>query len=605
MSIQDQALLLKSIHPFDLLSEKQLQKALNAMDIAYYPKNTTLISPTILPKHLFIIAKGEVGEYHENELIKIFQHPSAFDADVLIYDKTENSFTVLEELICFELKKKDFLELFDENKEFKEYFLTDFANRLQLAKQSENKNLSSFILTKISDTYLHKPCIVKPSVSIMEALAKMEDIDGNCIIVDDEDKKSFGIVTDSVLRKNILYENYDKHSPIGPIALRPIISIDKDDFLFNALLELTKHSIKRIVVTSEDKIVGILEQLDILSSFANHSYLVTIQIRKAKTLQELKVASKELVQTIKKLQEKGTKIEYIAQLVSELNIHIYKKLYDLIFPEHLKNGAAFLVMGSEGRKEQILKTDQDNALIIKDSENIDEYREYANKITQTLLDFGFPKCEGNIMVSNPYWCKHKIEFEKELDRWLESPNFDDFMNLAIFFDAICVAGDKNLLKDIKDSLFSKNKNKDVFLANFSKMTLAFETPINIFSSLKTHKNLLDLKKGGIFPIVHGVRSLALEFKIEQTNTIDRIKVLEKLDIFDKSFGDGLIEAYDTILSLRLKEQLYLLENNLEYKDSIRINSLNQLESELLKDSFKIVDKFKKYISHHFRIDMIR
>lgn len=606
MSLQDQASFLKSIHPFELLTPKELSLAVDAMDIAYYQKDTILISPEKLPEFLYIIVKGEVGEYHDEELIKVHHNSSSFDADALIYNKTEDTFRVHEEVICFEMQKKDFLSLMKQNHAFESYFLTDLANRIQSAKQKEYSNqLTGFMVAKIADSYIHKPCIVKPDTSIMDALEKMEEIDSNCIIVDDEEKESFGIVTDSVLRRNILYNDYDKFAPIGPIALRPIISIEKDDFLFNALLELTKNSIKRIVVMEKGKIVGILEQLDILSYFANHSYLVTIQIRKAKSIEELKRASKEFVSTIKKLHARGTKIEYIAKLISELNIHVYKKLYEMLVPDELKSKACLIVMGSEGRREQILKTDQDNALIIQEGVDVNLFKEYMEEYTRVLIDFGFPKCKGDIMVSNPYWRKPYSHFKKELERWLGSPQKDDFMNLAIFFDSLCVAGDEKLLKELKEYIFEYGGNKDVFMANFAKAALIFETPISMFSSLKSDNNRIDVKKGGIFPIVQGVRALALEQKISETETITRIHQLQSKNIFEKSFSDALIEAFDTFLNLRLKDRLELIESGDAYDNSIRVDKLNQLETELLKDSFKIVDKFKKFLTHHFKLNLVR
>jgi CBS domain-containing protein len=439
----------------------------------------------------------------------------------------------------------------------------------------------------------------------MDALQKMDSMSTNCIIVDDEEVGSFGIVTDSVVRKHVLYEDYDKYSPIGPIALRPIITIESDDFLFNALLLLTKNSIKRIVVTKQGKIFGVLDQLDLLSYFANHTYLVSVQVRKAKTMDELKRASQDFVNIIKKLHAKGTRVEYISQLISELNEQIYRKLYSMIVPEELREKACLVVMGSEGRKEQMLKTDQDNALIIKDEADEENFKPLMERYTQTLIEFGYPECDGNIMVSNPYWRKSLRAFKEELARYLESPRKDDYMHLAIFYDSIAVAGDKSMLAELKGYIYERMGGKDIFMANFAKAALLFETPISFFSNLKAEGNRLDVKKGGIFPIVQGVRSLALEYKINETETIKRINALKGKRIFEDGFAEALIEAFDTLLNLRLKEQLWSIERGESQTNFIRINRLNQLETELLKDSFKIVDKFKRFLVHHFKINMVQ
>ena len=606
MSLHDQKSFLTSIHPFEMLTEKELTLALHSLNIAYYKKDVLLISNENLPNFLYIIVKGEVGEYHDNELTKVYTDSNFFDTDSLIYEKTENEFIVLEELICFELDKKVFISLLETNEKFKDFFIQDLTNKIQSAKRKEySSELSGFMIAKVYDTYVHAPCIVDADTPIMTALKKMVNGKSKCIIVKNGTNYEYGIVTDSTIRKYVLFNNYDKFAPIGPIALRPIISIKYDDFLSDALLLMTKNSIKRLVVLKDEKVFGILEQLDLLSYFANHSHLVSIQIKKAKNIEELKYASLDFINIIKKLHAKGTKVEYISQLISELNEKIYEKLYEMIMPKVLADKAALLVMGSEGRKEQILKTDQDNALIIDDFEDEKEFEPYMLKLNKTLLDFGFPKCNGNIMVSNPYWRKKSKYFLSEIERWIEAPSGDDYMHFAIFFDSICVAGKKELLDKLKNKIFENIKGKDIIMSNFAKASLLFETPIGMFSNLKTDHNQLDVKKGGIFPIVQGIRSLALENKITKTNTIDRIKELVKIGILEEKFSSELIESFDTLINLRLKKRLSESEIDKKSGDNIiNISNLNKLELDLLKDSFKIVNNFKKFIEHHFKTDLV-
>ncbi len=605
MSMYDLEAFLRSIHPFQLLSKQEIGKAIGAMNIAYYKKDTTLFSPQSSAEFLYIIIKGEVGEYYEDELIKVYSKGNSFDADALIYGKSDDSFVVLEELICYELKKVDFLTLLDSNASFKAYFIQDLANKIQSAKQKEyTTELSGFMMARVQDSYLHEPTIVEKECSIMDALRQMEHKKSSCIIVQNGDDYTHGIVTDSVVRRHVLFNEYDKNAAIGPIALHPIITIEVDDYLFNALLSFTKHSIKRIVVTRKGEIVGILEQLDLLSYFANHTYLVAVQIRKAETIDELKQASFDLINIIKKLHAKGTKVDYIAKLISEINEKIYEKLYHMIVPKELWHKACLIVMGSEGRKEQMLKTDQDNALIIDDDMDASVYEPYMKRFTEVLIDFGFPPCEGNIMVSNAYWCKPMREYKKEITRWCDMPSMEDVMNLAIFFDALCVAGEAKMLAELKASIFERTRGQDVFMANFAKAAVAFETPIGMFTNLIANNNKIDVKKGGIFPIVQGIRSLSLQQGIEETDTVSRIKELIHKGILDEDFAGALAEAFDTLLNLRLKDRLARSASGTAFDNLIDITALNQLELELLKDSFKIVNKFKKFLSHHFKLSMV-
>ncbi|MDD3343932.1 MAG: DUF294 nucleotidyltransferase-like domain-containing protein [Sulfurospirillaceae bacterium] len=606
MSFHDQEAFLKSIHPFECLNTEQLHKAISAINIAYYKKDTQLISPKEPATFLYMIIKGEVGEYQDNELIKVYHHQNCFDADSLIYEKTNSTFKVHEELICFEMKRESFMSLLESNESFKAFFINDLATRIQSAKQKEyTTQLSGFMIARVRDSYIHKPCIVDATCPVIEALKMMEETGSNCIIVHNTITQNFGIVTDSIVRHHIIFGDYDKFSPIEPLALTPIITIEEDDFLFNALLLLTKNSIKRIVVTHKGFIVGILEQIDLLSYFANHTYLVAVQIRKAKTIEELKRASLDFINIIKKLHLKGTKVEYISQLISELNEKIYEKLYAMIVPKELAKKACLIVMGSEGRKEQMLKTDQDNALILANEEDVFVYAPYMQRYTEILIDFGFPRCEGNIMVSNPYWCKPLSAYQKEISRWMDNPQKDDYMHLAIFIDSIAVAGDATLLQTLKEQIFNHENQRDVFMANFAKAALLFPTPISMFMNLIVEKNQIDVKKGGIFPIVQGVRALAMQLQIEKTPTVERIRALKALRVLDENFAEALIEAFDTLLNLRSRERLRMAEMGKEYNNMIQIDVLNQLELDLLKDSFKIVNTFKKFLTHHFKLAFVQ
>ncbi|MBD3831654.1 MAG: CBS domain-containing protein, partial [Arcobacter sp.] len=344
----------------------------------------------------------------------------------------------------------------------------------------------------------------------------------------------------------VLLEGRDLDIPVESIAIFPLLTVNNDDYLFEALTILIKKNIKRIGVTnSKGEMIGILEQIDVLSHFANHSYVVDSKIKKAKNVEDLKSASKDLINIIKSLHAKGVKVNHISNLIGQLNTKVYQKLYNLVLPKELRNDACLIVMGSEGRNEQIIKTDQDNALVVRDDVDVEQYRPYMQEITKHLIDFGYPPCEGNIMVSNPFWCKNVKEYKAETVRWIEAPDMQNYMDLAIFFDSFAVAGDKELLINLKDNLFNRLHDKDVFMAYFARATLAFDTPTTI-SNFMTKTHFIDIKKAAVFPIVQGIRSLALRERIRETTTVKRIKILEEKKILEKDKAAELLEAFDVV-----------------------------------------------------------
>ena len=604
MSLRDQKSFLSNIHPFELLTDEQMDKCIRHMDIAYYAKGEVLISPEQIPNNFFVIIKGIVHEYNEEQVLMDFHYQDSFDANSLIYGKTKNSFKVYEDLICYEIEKDIFLELIERNDGFKSFFLNNLVNKFQTLKDKEYASeLSSFMIAKVEDTILHPPCVVEKGTKLIDAIDESMKKNTSTIIVKNKDKE-YGIITDSLLKIKVLLEGRDLNIAVEEIAIFPILSVNLDDYLFEALTLLIKKNIKRVgVVNSEGDIVGILEQIDVLSHFANHTYVVDSKIKNAKTLKDLKEASKELVDTVKTLNAKGVKVHHISNLIGQLNTKVYQKIYRFIVPKELQKNACLIVMGSEGRNEQIIKTDQDNALVVKNGVDVEQYKPYMQEITNTLIDFGYPPCEGNIMVSNPFWCKTVDDYKKETARWIEAPDMQNYMDLAIFFDSFAVAGDKELLINLKNDLFNKLHDKDVFMAYFAKATLTFDTPSTVANFMTKTYNI-DVKKAGVFPIVQGIRSLCLRERIRETTTVKRIKILKDMKVLENESANELLEAFDVLNTLRLKAHLQKLQDGKKINNEIDTHSLGKIERDLLKDSFKIVNDFKKFITYTFKIDKI-
>lgn len=604
MSIQDQEVFLSNIHPFELLSPSQMSLCLEHMDIAYYPKDTVLISPNKIPDTFFIIIKGSVFEYNKDKnLIMDYQSEDSFDSNSIIYGKCEHTFKVNEELICYEIDKKIFLDLLEKNQEFKNFYLTDLVNKIKTLKDKEyTSELSSFMIAKVEDTLIHDACIVDEDTKLIDAIDKSMKYKTSTIIVKSS-AGEYGIITDSLLKVKVLLQGRDLTIPVKDIAIFPLLSVRKDDYLFDALTILVKRNIKRVgVVDINGQMIGILEQLDILSHFANHTYVIESKINDAKNIEDLKSASKDFFDIITSLQAKGVKIQHISNLIGQLNTKVYQKLYELVLPENLQEDACLFVMGSEGRNEQIIKTDQDNGLIVRDGVDVEQYRPYMEELTKSLIYLGYPPCDGNIMVSNPFWSKSYKEFKEGIVKWISTADMKNYLDLAIFIDAFAVAGDKELLIELKEFLYAKAQN-DVFLAYFAKSTTAFETPTAI-SSFIGKNSLINIKKAAVFPIVQGIRSLALKEKIKETVTIKRIQILQEKNILEKSMADELIEAFEIASTLRLNNHISLINSAKEVSNDIDTNNLSKIERDLLKESFKIVNEFKDFISYKFKLNKI-
>lgn len=597
-------------HPFELLTPNELDKAVSSVDIVYFKEGEKIIAKNSLPpEYFFIVAKGVVKEIDEREEEHFYSEKDCFDIKAISNKNSKSDFIVVEECICYGLKKDVFLELTTNNKEFSDYFVQDISSRINsLLNKGTTQNLVSFMIETIKDGgYIHPAIFVNENDTIYEAVKLMSENNSTSILIKYDDG-SIGLVTDSNLRNRVILKQRSYNEKIGQIGTKGLITIEHSDFLYNALLMMIEHSVKRLIVEDNGEIVGVLEQLDLISALSHKSYLIDIKIKKAKNLADIKNAIKDVSHLMTSLQNRGVKVRNITKLVNQLNTKVYKKVFELIFPKEIIDNSCLMILGSEGRKEQTLKTDQDNALILKDNFEYQDIFKYAEQFTDSLIECGFPKCKGGIMVCNPFWTKSLQQHKNDFFEMLDNPSNENLMNLAILFDASYVAGDKELFGSFRNMMFSTMQSNPAMLSHFAKATLMFETPITLFANFilgkKEHKDELDIKKGAIFAIVHGIRSLALQYKLETTNTTERIIELTNLGVINQELSNELLEGFNFLLTLRLKIQLEKEKKNQPIDNYVKPKQLTKLERDLLVDVLKLVDKFKKFITHYFKLNMV-
>ena len=611
--MQEQKKFISNIHPFNNLNTFELDDLVEDLDIVYFKANSIVQAQDSNPEFLYFVLKGLIQEINDDEVLSVYSKGEIFDSVSLIKNHSKNSFVAIEESICYALKKERFMQILSSNQQLENYFFQSISDKLNNNILNEkNKDMANIMIAKVKDAKVHKAVIVDTNKTIYEAATIIKQEKIPTLLLKNEAGEMY-IVTDSDFRQKVILNRMDYDDLVVKIASKGLIYINEDDFLFNAQLQMAKHGLKRVVVKNDhDEIVGILDQISLSSFFATNTFAVSNQIINAETLEELKEASHSFIKIIKSLNAKGVKIEFISKLINQLNKKLLDKLYKILAPKELIGKSCLVVMGSEGRAEQILRTDQDNALIISDDCSISEekLREFTHLFTETLVDFGFPRCEGNIMVSNPYWCRKQSDFKELIYEWVNNPSGDNFMNIAIFYDALCVSGDIEIIKELKNYLFKISSNSQSFYTNFARVINSFDVPLGFFDGFvfnskdEKHKDEIDIKRGGIFIIVQGIRSLSIQNRVLNTNTIKRINSLKELKVLDDESAKELIMAFNILNSLKLKASLEKLDKKEKIDNFVNPNRLTIMEKDLLKESFKIVNRLKKRLENHFKLNYV-
>jgi CBS domain-containing protein len=296
----------------------------------------------------------------------------------------------------------------------------------------------------------------------------------------------------------------------------------------------------------------------------------------------------------------------IARLVQELNAQLFERAWQLIAPHELVANSCLFVMGSEGRGEQLLKTDQDNGLILRNGYlPPDNLAQICQDFSNALTTFEYPECPGRIMLSNPDWRQSAGDFGQTVRRWLLMPSAESLMALAIFMDAHAVCGDTSLLEGVRAEVFAMLMDNDALLARFAGSINAFDSASGWWNRLLAlgEDDLLDLKKAGTFPLVHGVRSLALAHRISATSTVARIEALAADQRLPPDLAHALVDSLHFFMGLKLKVGLEALAAG-RTPGGIAVDKLSSLDRDLLKDTLGVVKRFKGVLHQRFRLDML-
>ncbi len=601
-----------SIAPFNTLTTLEKEQLTRHVDIAYFRAGDTLLHEGQASDNVFIIIKGVVEERSNSngEIYAHYTHDDLFDIRSQFEGSAKHSYHAIEDTLCHLLPSSVFLSLYENNHAFSAYFNNSLAKRKALITQAhQQQNLAEFILTKVDNDTIQESLVVDGNTSLKHVthLLKEHNADALFVELNQYDKRHqatsnhlpFGIITRTDLLHALMLDGLTPNHPSGPIATYPIVHINKGDYLFNAMTLMTRHRVKRVAVLENNQLIGMLDMTQVLSLFSTHSHVLTLRIARAQSIEELAIAANSQTHLIETLINNGIRTRFIMELISTVNEQIIEKAFSLVVPKSLHNHCCFIVMGSEGRGEQVLKTDQDNALIIKDNVDWPDIHTLMKKLTQTLQQLGYPLCKGNIMVSNPHWVKTEGEWLRYIEKICTEHNGNNMMNLAIFSDSQAIAGNHELLSPLKKCIANKLKDNDLILSIFTRPALQFTVPLTLFGNIKNKKEGIDIKQGGIFPIVHGIRALSLEQEIDKTNTFQRIDELRLRKILEPSTADNLSEALKLFFKWRLRHQLQ--EKTTQLTNHIHIERLDRTERDLLRHSLHIVKKFKEWLGYHYQI----
>jgi CBS domain-containing protein len=470
--------------------------------------------------------------------------------------------------------------------------------------QEPQREMLSLVTARVRDAYLRAPFYVDGALDLVSVCRELSARGLTNALVRDGDR--LGMFTTTDLRDALLRDTPPAALAVREVARFDVVEVSPDAELFEALWLMVRHRVHRLLVRDGGQVIGVLGQLDLVSFVANHSHLIGLQIDDAASVHELKAAAARIDAMLALMHDGGIKIERIARLVGDLNRRLFARAWSLIAPPDLIANSCLLVMGSEGRGEQLIKTDQDNALLLRDGFEAEGLAEIAERFNAALAELGYPPCPGQIMLTNPLWRCSVSRFRETLRDWVYGHDPQAPMHLAIFFDAAPVAGDASLLRDARDFLDRILAGSDAFLARFAAAADQFDDAPSWWTRLTTRADdqALDLKKLGTFPIVHGMRALSLRHSVRESGTAERIRALVALRQLDEPLGRDLLEALHYLMGLKLRQQLRQRAASEAPGNLVRPSDLSTMDRDQLKDAMAIVARLRALLRQRFRFDTL-
>ncbi|MBC7627886.1 DUF294 nucleotidyltransferase-like domain-containing protein [Ferruginibacter sp.] len=623
---------LKTVMPFNLLPQQELEHiAPLLVEIKYQKDGTIYHQETTKLKGVDIIATGEYEAFfydtnHNKRLVEIFKSGDCYGgiSELLNGRKSLTTVIVKKGTIVYTLPRKAFNILCARYEEFYQYFTGSFGKRMLNEEFAYfYKNPTNFERSFITSEQLYSRRIesleyreivwCRSNTPVHQAALVMGQQKISCLFVKDAQSKIIGFITDITLRENVVAKQASYQSPVSSVMDTPIASINVHAFVYEAVLSMFRTKMRYLLVEKNGEYVGFISRNKLLSEQGQSPLLFIQSVKQSRSVEELKRKWEAVPALVTQLLERGVHAAIVNQVITTVSDTIAIKVIETVTKQMGAPPAkfVFMVMGSEGRKEQTLKTDQDNAIIYEDkaNEHREEVREYflkfATFISGYLNTIGFSYCSGGYMAQNPKWTHSLSHWKNNYFSWIKETLPETVMQIATFFDCRYLYGDETIIKELEVFLSGQLQNPMDRLFHFmAQNALQYEPPLTaFFKNIRTFKvdkkEVFDIKKA-MTPIVDLVRVYALKNHIFESNTGERLKALKDMQVFTESEVTELLQSYYYLMGLRLKTQSQqIIQNHLPPDNYIMPQQLTKIDQLTLREIFKTIQNFQLRIRMQF------
>jgi CBS domain-containing protein len=474
----------------------------------------------------------------------------------------------------------------------------------------------SFFFMHVKDVCRSPAITCSPDINVIEAarLMQSQNIAGLIVV---ENSSPVGILSVRDLRDIVARdgENLPLHK-VRDVMHVGVVTVRHSAYIFEAIFKMAKNNIHRLAVIDENQdLIGIINATDLLSQQSRSPLYLTQEIQAAESFADLKEINNNILDMVRSAMGIGADTRSLVHLIAHFNDGFTERIIELLATREgvtLPRQAAFLALGSEGRGEQTLRTDQDSAMVYADgisSTDLDACARFADRLVDILDFVGIPRCPGNTMASNPQWRHSLSEWKDVLEKWITVPGGENMVNFGMFQDFRTLHGDKSLEKELHKFIQATVERHKLFFPHVAKNIVRFPAPLGMFGRIKvertgSNRGKVDLKKAGIFAITEGASLLALEHNVDSGTTWDKLEKLAQLSALSKKDSERISEAFSQLVNFRLQRQLSDLAAGNKPSNAIDPQRLPEKTRNQLREALRGVNLLLRIIREHYRLDFI-
>ena len=610
---------LRQYPPFNSLPEAVVDDISRQVEIAYFRAGSDILSFGDEIHELCMIRSGSVEVYRRNgDLYNRISEGDLFgQLGLLMNNRVRLPARTLEDSLIYFIPEAVFTELCDNYDSFA-YFVEMDDNRLRQAISSKQES-NDLMVSKVTELVSREPVCLGEDATVQQAAQKMTAEGVSSLLImrqvadpgeDEPQQLLVGILTDRDLRKRVVATGVELSSPVTEVMTREPVTLDEDAYAFEAMLTMLRFNLHHLPILDNGLPIGVLATSDIVRYESQSSLYMVSTILRQQSVEDLARTATDVKSCFVRMVKEDANSHMIGSAMSVIGRSFKQRLLELAEEQLGKPPVpyCFLALGSMARDEQLLMTDQDNALILDNSYNPEQHETYFVELAKFVSDglnrCGYVYCSGNIMATNTEWRKTRTEWERCFADWIENPDPEALLNCSIFFDLDGVFGKTGWAQQLNTFIVRKAKRSPRFLASLARNALNRTPPLGFFKGFVMeqdgqHRNSINIKRRGTAPLSDLIRVHALAVGSKAQNSFERLDDVVKSGILPQGRETDLRDALEFISMVRIRHQALDVEAGREPDNNVEPDNLSDFERRNLKEAFQVLSNSQRFLKFRY------